>query len=79
MNIVSPQFKANPFSFLAGLRSTAPVYLTALPDKTPVWLISRYDDVVTLLRDERFVKNRRSAMTMEQLRKTLPLPMTLIN
>jgi cytochrome P450 PksS len=74
MNIVSPQFKANPFSFLAGLRSTAPVYLTALPDKTPVWLISRYDDVVTLLRDERFVKNRRTAMTTEQLRKMSWVP-----
>jgi cytochrome P450 len=74
MNIVSPQFKANPFPILAGLRSTAPVYLTALPDKTPVWLISRYDDVVALLRDERFVKNRRTAMTTEQLRKMSWVP-----
>jgi len=74
MNIVSPEFKANPFPFLAGLRSTAPVYLTALPDKSPVWLISRYDDVVALLRDERFVKNRRTAMTTEQLRKMSWVP-----
>lgn len=69
MNIVSPQFKADPFPFLAGLRRTDPVYRTALPDKTPVWLISRYDDVLGLLKDERFVKNRRSALTPEQLRK----------
>jgi len=69
MNIVSPHFKADPFPFLAGLRQTDPVFRTALPDKTPVWLISRYEDVVALLRDERFVKNRRSALTPEQLRK----------
>lgn len=69
VNIVSPQFKANPFPFLAGLRSSQPVYRTTLPDKTPVWLITRYDDVAALLKDERFVKNRRTAMTSEQLRK----------
>jgi cytochrome P450 PksS len=69
VNIVSPQFKANPFPFLARLRSSQPVYRTTLPDKTPVWLIARYEDVAALFRDERFVKNRRSAMTSEQLRK----------
>lgn len=69
VNIVSPQFKANPFPFLASLRNSQPVYRTALPDKTPVWLIARYEDVAALLRDERFVKNRRTAMTSEQLRK----------
>lgn len=69
VNIVSSQFKANPFPFLSGLRSSQPVYRTALPDKTPIWLIARYEDVTTLLKDERFVKNRRTAMSSEQLRK----------
>jgi cytochrome P450 len=69
VNIVSPQFKANPFPFLADLRNSQPVYRTDLPDKTSVWLTSRYEDVTALLRDERFVKNRRSAITPEQLRK----------
>jgi cytochrome P450 len=68
-NIVSAEFKANPFPFLASLRTSRPVYLTWLPDKTPVWLITRYADVTALLKDERFVKNRRTAMTPEQLRK----------
>lgn len=74
VNIVSPQFKANPFPFFAGLRNSQPVYRTALPDKTPVWLITRYEDVAALLRDERFVKNRRTAMTSEQLRKITWVP-----
>ena len=68
-NIVSREFKANPFPFFASLRTSQPVYRTTLPDKTPVWLISRYEDVVGLLKDERFVKNKRTAMTAEQLRK----------
>lgn len=68
-NIVSAEFKADPFPFLACLRASEPVYRTTLPDKTVVWLLSRYDDVTALLRDERFTKNRRSALTEEQLRK----------
>jgi cytochrome P450 PksS len=73
-NIVSSQFKANPFPFLARLRESEPVYRTSLPDKTPVWLITRYDDVTALLRDERFTKNRRSALTPEQARKLPWMP-----
>lgn len=73
-NIVSAEFKANPFPFLADLRVSQPVYPTTLPDKTPVWLITRYADVAALLKDERFVKNRRTAMTPEQLRKTPWVP-----
>lgn len=71
VNIVGAEFKANPFAFLAALRASEPVYRTRLPDKvkTPVWLLTRYEDVNALLRDERFVKNRRSALTPEQLRK----------
>jgi cytochrome P450 PksS len=69
VNIVSAQFKANPFPFLTALRASEPIYRTALPDKTPVWLVTRYDDVNALLKDERFPKNRRSALTPEQLRR----------
>ncbi|MGI8836499.1 MAG: hypothetical protein ACR2H4_07650 [Pyrinomonadaceae bacterium] len=74
VNIVSPQFKADPFTFLADLRKSQPVYRTALPDKTPVWLITRYEDVTALLKDERFVKNRRTAMTPEQISKMSWVP-----
>jgi cytochrome P450 len=73
-SIVSAEFKANPFPFLADLRGSQPVYQTTLPDKTPLWLITRYADVTALLKDERFVKNRRTAMTPEQLRKMAWVP-----
>lgn len=68
-NIVSSEFKANPFPFLARLRTSEPVYRTTLPDATPVWLLTRYEDVLALLRDERFTKNRRTALTPQQARK----------
>jgi cytochrome P450 len=71
LNIVSAEFKANPFPLLASLRAREPAFRTHLPDKTktPVWLVTRYEDVFTLLKDERFPKNRRSALTPEQIRK----------
>ena len=69
VNILSREFKADPFPFYAQLRADAPVYCTKLPDKRNAWLVTRYDDVAALLKDERFVKDRRNAMTPEQLGK----------
>jgi len=61
VNLASPDFKANPFPFYAHLRSEAPVYRTKLPDKRTVWLITRYDDVVEVLKDGRFSKDKAAA------------------
>jgi len=68
-NIVSSEFKADPFPFLKRLRASEPVFRTALPDGTSVWLVTRYEDVLALLRDDRFTKNRRRALTPQQARK----------
>lgn len=78
VNIVSAEFKAHPFPLLASLRATEPVFRTHLPDKTrtPVWLVTRYEDVYALLKDERFPKNRRSVLTPEQIRKLPWVPPT---
>src|SRR5262245_2226661 len=63
-DLVSAAFKADPHPFYRHLRHEAPVYrfTVHLPDKRPAWLITRYDDVVAVLRDQRLVKDRRSAM-----------------
>jgi cytochrome P450 PksS len=74
VNILTPQFKANPFPFFAQLRADAPVYPIVLPDKTPIWLVTRYEDVNALMKDERFLKNQRSALTKEELRKQQWVP-----
>ena len=37
-----------------------------LRDKRPAWLVTRYDDVVSVLKDDRFVKEKRKVMSPEQ-------------
>lgn len=54
-NLASPQFKANPYPFYARLRAEDPVCRTKLFGQ-PTWLVTRYDDVVSMLRDERLLK-----------------------
>ena len=56
VDITNAAFKADPFPFYAWLRAEHPVYKARLGQK-PVWLVTRYDDVMALLKDERFVKN----------------------
>lgn len=56
-DLASPQFKANPFGFYARLRATAPVYRAALPGRQAAWLVTRYDDVAAILKDDRLVKD----------------------
>jgi cytochrome P450 len=67
VNIASAEFKANPFPFYARLRAEAPVYRMTLPTKEPAWLVTRYDDVAMVLKDERFVKHEANALTPEQI------------
>lgn len=73
-DILSPAFKVDPFPFFANLREEAPVWSTVLPDKTRIWLLSRYEDVLALFSDERFAKSRYNAMTPEQLRRQPWIP-----
>ncbi len=65
-NIASREFKRNPYPFYTRLRAEAPVFRTELPDNQYAWLITRYQDVAVVMTDERFVKDKRSALTPEQ-------------
>jgi cytochrome P450 len=65
-DLASPRFKANPYPFYARLRADAPVWHTTVLGRRPAWLMTRYDDVVGILKDERFVKNRLKAVAEEQ-------------
>jgi cytochrome P450 len=73
-DLANPQFKANPYPFYARLRGEAPVWRTTLPDKRIAWLVTRYEDVAGVLRDDTFAKDRLNAMDPEQLRKTPWVP-----
>ena len=61
VNIASPAFKANPYPFYAQLRAEAPVFRTPLPDGDTAWLVTRYDDVAAVLKDDRYSKDKLAA------------------
>ena len=49
--------------FYARLRAEEPVFRTIVPGKQPAWLVSRYDDVAAVLKDERFAKDKSHALS----------------
>jgi cytochrome P450 PksS len=54
-DLASPAFKANPYPFYARLRAEAPVHRMKLSFWLPtVWVVSRYADVLAVLKDDRF-------------------------
>ncbi len=62
----SPKFRANPYPLYARLRDSEPVCRVRMANKKTAWLVTRYEDVVTVLKDERFVNEGHRAMTPEQ-------------
>jgi cytochrome P450 len=73
-DLASPRFKTNPYPFYARLRAEAPVWPTTLPDKRTAWLVTRYEDVVRVLKDDTFAKDKLNAMDPEQRAKTPWIP-----
>jgi cytochrome P450 PksS len=77
INITDARFKANPFPLYARLRAEAPVFPVMLTTRGTqrAWLVTRYDDVISVLKDDtRFVKDRHNAMTPQQLKKAPSMP-----
>jgi cytochrome P450 len=76
VDVTNAKFKANPFPFYAQLRAEAPVFpvTVPMPTKQRAWLVTRYDDVLDVLKDARFAKNPRNAMSPEQLKKMPWIP-----
>ncbi len=65
-DIASPAFKADPFPFFARLRRDDPVCAIPVPGWKEAWLVTRYDDVVAVLKDERFGKDPLRAAARKQ-------------
>jgi cytochrome P450 PksS len=74
INIASPGFKANPYPFYARLRAEAPVHRVRLRDKRAAWLVTRYDDVVAMLKDDRFIKEEEPVLSPEQAARQPRIP-----
>jgi cytochrome P450 len=72
-DITSPEFRANPFPIFKRWRDHQPV----VPVKvlgSRAWLITRYDDVEAVLKDERLVKNKLNARDPNKKYRDMPLP-----
>jgi cytochrome P450 PksS len=68
-DIASPAFKADPLPVCAHLRAEQPVVRVRVPAAAgDAYLVTRYEDAVAVLKDERFVKDVRSARDPGNLR-----------
>jgi cytochrome P450 len=68
-DIVSAAFKADPLPASALLRAELPVARVSVPGVSgDAFLVTRYEDAVAVLRDERFAKDVRSARGSADLR-----------
>lgn len=77
IDITDPGFKADPFPLYARLRDESPVHPVELPRFGRAYLVTRYADVAAGFRDDRLVKNRRTALTAGQLARGPRLPRAL--
>jgi cytochrome P450 PksS len=65
-DITSAAFKADPFPFFERLRRDDPVCAVPVPGWKEAWLVTRYDDVAAVLKDERFGKDPVGAEARKQ-------------
>jgi cytochrome P450 len=56
-DLASPTFKADPFPFYEQLRRANPVHRIHLRNAPRAWLVTRYSDVLAVLKDEWLVKD----------------------
>jgi len=69
VDLAAPASKRNPRPFYAVLRTEEPVCPVRLPDGQLVWLVTRYDDVVSVFRtsDSLRIARRLSPRGLETL------------
>jgi cytochrome P450 len=60
VDLFDPGFNANPYPTYAKLREEAPVCRVTIPDRGDVWLVTRYADVLEVLRDDTRFSTRAS-------------------
>lgn len=76
INLNSKAFADNKYAYYRWLREEAPVHRGKLSVIT-VYMLSRYDDCVRLLKDPRFVRNRTTATGGKRLPFPFPVPKSI--
>lgn len=67
IDLTSPAAKANPYPAYSLVRSSDPVHSLKMENGRTTWLITRYEDALAILKDQRFIKDFRRLLTPEQL------------
>ncbi len=70
LDLFSPAAKANPYPAFSLVRTQDPVHRLETEGEQGAWLITRYEDALTILKDQRFIKDFRKLMTPEQLEQS---------
>lgn len=71
----SAAFKRSSHETYARMRAEGPIREVNMPStERSTWLITRYDDVLNVLKDPRFVKDWRNAMSQEERERTVNVP-----
>ncbi|MGV9775588.1 cytochrome P450 family protein [Streptosporangium sp. NPDC003464] len=66
VDLADPELMRDPFGGYSRMREQAPMALGSLPGSaTPIWLVTRYDDVKTVLGDPRFANSPASVPGMD--------------
>lgn len=61
INLCSHEFNQNTHQYFAWMRQEAPVYKARMSRRKSAYIITRYDDVVSLIMDERIAKDPNNA------------------
>jgi cytochrome P450 len=72
LDITSSAFKENPYAVFTDMRTHNPIQKVAMPGGREAWLITNYAAADSALRDPRFVKNIRMALTPEEIEAHFP-------
>jgi cytochrome P450 PksS len=86
IDLSDPEFKSNPYPAYRRMREDAPVCRVRFGRWFLAWLVTRYADVLAVLRDERFTKNPHQAKLagargneMRLLQITTPITRNLLS
>jgi cytochrome P450 PksS len=74
IDLASATHKANSHHVYAKLRIDTPICRIKLPRSQVGWLVTRYEDVSRLLKNDRLVKDTANALTPEKLAKEPKIP-----
>jgi cytochrome P450 len=67
LDLFSPAAKANPYPAFSLVRANDPIHSLGMENGQSAWLITRYEDALAVLKDQRFIKDFRRLLTPEQL------------